>query len=465
MLIIYSLLIEIAKAKFPSMKDPRGTCWTNGREPMTKKKWAVVNKTMGLLVAGSVAMSATPMGAMASAYEYDSNGRMTGSASSTAKLSRDIAAANETVARLNAAYGQQQVGPQSPGEKAALDVQQQIRSVRIAEKEKSAVQRPLLEPITLSGLMGKLLTQEIKTDSTKESSYSIIKGTLLDNDGQKLSFKGQIQEGFVSPGKLGRSEFNIQYSDGRTINGRVIFSYNKMGLLVGASAEAQIFNPSVRINQKVQFSFDSQKRVTGMYSAFYSDGKCIGYSSVNIVYNRDGSKLTTMKTDFSAISQGRQESTTYTYEAGNSVTKGTSVSTDGKTTTTFTSSTDLNGVTKENSKTTHTRQDGRVEELSTYRNINGTKTEVVTKGIVWEKTKKGLEKVTLVEIGTIVRVGPDKTQSEMTRTTYYANGDKTQTKMSSLNKGIAFLSLVPGIPSLQIPSLRFDFVNGGKRPN
>jgi hypothetical protein len=429
---------------------------------MNQNKWEILKKTMRMCVAGSVALSVTPMGAMASSYEYDSNGRMAGSASSTGKLSRDIAAANDTVARLNAAYGQQ-VGPQAPGEKAAFDVQQQIRSVRITEKEKSAVQKTLLEPVTLSGLLGKVLTLESNTKSGDGRSSSLITGTLLDNDGQKLSFKGQIQEEFVFPGHLGRSAFNIQYSDGRTISGKVNVNYNRMGQLVGVSAEAQISNPSVKINQSVIFSFDSQKRVTGAYSAFFSDGKRVGSSSVTMVYNKDGSKITTMKSDFSAINQGRHESTTYTYEAGNSVTKGTSVSTDGKTTTTFTSSTDLKGVTKENSKTTQKGTNGLVNEFNTYRNINGTKTEVVTKGIFWEKTKKGYEKVTLVEIGTIVRVGPDQTKSEIDLTTYHANGDKTQTHMTRQNKGIAFLSLVPGIPSFQMPSLRIDFFDGGKR--
>jgi hypothetical protein len=436
---------------------------------MNWKERGMAGRTLRLIVAGSVALSVIPVGVMAGSREYGENGRMTGSESSTAKLSRDIAAANQAVARLNEAYGQQ-VGPQTPGGKAASELQQQIKSFRIPEKEKVASKTKGWDPITLGGLLGKVLHLETTQPNTREGTFL---GTVLDNDGQKLSFTAKLSKFVPLETGVVTQAFSIHYSDGREIKGewdtgeravRPTGMDPQIGP-IGLSGHATITYPggggfptSGPLTQNIVFQLDTQGRITRTHSKFYTYGRPTGDATVTTAYNNDGSKVTKMTSNVRLLIEGyptnegtgRQESVTHTYANGVSVTKGTFVSTDGKTTTVFNSNTNLNGLTRESSRTTFESFPGHKNTISTIKTINGTKTEVVQTGTVWTVKNEHGRNAAMHYTETIVRVAANKTESKFKWTWKFSDGEVKVVESYRETNGIAFISLVPGIPSLRV---------------
>ncbi|MBK8871336.1 MAG: hypothetical protein IPN19_09900 [Elusimicrobia bacterium] len=389
-----------------------------------------------LLLAGAVALSVVPSGALrASSYEYGRDTKSEGS-TSVDKLSKDIAAANDAVARLNANSGKLGVQKiESPGEKAAKELQQTIQSFREPKKDGGLAKQSFeTNLISMGGLLGDVVKLQVKMSEPLGFGAAVLTGRIKTNDGRDIGFSGTTH--ILSRSHIG---INVTYSDGRKLEGQIHRSWEKASL--------ELTSPKGDPLVSTKMTLDKSGRLTSMESAITykpNDQEPImaQYTiDTQYSYKKDGSVVIT-----SVINKHDSQTWSHTIidPKGHSVTTEKNVSRDGKVETNSKTVIDAKGVATTNSVTTV--KHGKYTDTYTTTSVTkGKVTTYRTKGIVFlplrdkngmivgDTNKDGLmgpketwkfHEVKFVEEGTITQISSTKYETK-SKTTYFGlNGDE-----------------------------------------
>lgn len=375
--------------------------------------------------------------------------------------SRQVAAAQKAseaaVARMNANVSQ--LGHQNPvlmpGQVAITEIQTTITDMRKARKEK-VVSLPVLNAIALGGLLGEVVNVDEKTRINPDGdTHSRFSGRIKEMDGTIRSFNGVYD--FTNEGNY--LEATINYQDGRVSQAR--FERNTEDGSYNGSTRMMYPGKNLAQDSSVWFSQDGKTvymNTTVYDTANDQEWKSLAktVASIHTVVGDKGQ--ITKSVYFERVDGPVGINGSYVEVDG----KSTGEMFDGETNTKTSFSSDVvNGEKVWKFDSVQTLDNGT--KIHTVKNVNGNVTtfETTKTGVVetmfegaivgdWNlngKVDAGEPWGKFIETskGTLTRSNDSVTTDE-TRTLKFESGELTQTESVLTEKGLSFVSLVPGFP-------------------